>query len=213
MGGGSKDPLQISKDQITQCSLSLPITAVFSPRPEEISSQHHICTLFSNFQFGLPFGEQCSSHLLCAAHSSLQAASSYSAHQCKSHFMSQHLLNTLGRYWEKSTPDYLFPFVHWQVFVLFLSISKMIAVSAFKNYFFKLIVALTSVAQLVRTSCHKLKGYGFNSWSWLSCRFSPLSGAIREAMDWCFSLTSMFPSLSPSLPLSLKINKHVLGWG
>ena len=35
---------------------------------------------------------------------------------------------------------------------------------------------------------------------------SPVGG-VWEATDWCFSCTYFFPSLSPSLPLSLKINK------
>ena len=40
------------------------------------------------------------------------------------------------------------------------------------------------------------------------CGFGPRSGSIWEATDWCFSLTSMFLSLSFSLlPLSLKISK------
>ena len=40
----------------------------------------------------------------------------------------------------------------------------------------------------------------------LGCGFGPWLRCIWEATDWCFSLTSMFLSLSlfPSLPLSLK---------
>ena len=48
----------------------------------------------------------------------------------------------------------------------------------------------------------------------LGCRFGPRSGRIQEATDPCFSLTSVFLSLSLSVPSPLsKINKHVLGRG
>ena len=61
--------------------------------------------------------------------------------------------------------------------------------------------ALAGVAQWIE--CQP-KGLQVNSWSgyipWLRAR-SPFGG-VREATDQCFS-----PSLSPSLPLSLKIKK------
>ena len=52
------------------------------------------------------------------------------------------------------------------------------------------------------------------------CQFDSQSGHIYKATDKCFSrtLNSLFLFLSllplpPQLPLSLKINKHILGWG
>ena len=47
----------------------------------------------------------------------------------------------------------------------------------------------------------------------LGCRFHPYWAACKR-QPICFSLTSMFLSLSLSFPsLRSKINKHVLGWG
>ena len=43
----------------------------------------------------------------------------------------------------------------------------------------------------------------------LACRFSPQYGQVWEATNRCFSFTSVFLSL----PVSLKINKHIFGWG
>ena len=61
-------------------------------------------------------------------------------------------------------------------------------------------------------SSHKANGCRFNSlsghmpglqvWSW--------SGHVQEATDWCFSHMDVSSPLSPSLPLSLKLNKQNL---
>ena len=67
--------------------------------------------------------------------------------------------------------------------------------------------ALNGVAQLVGHSSTKQKVAIFipSQGTCLGCRFDPWSGYLREATDQCFS-----PSLSPSLPLSLKINNYFL---
>ena len=57
--------------------------------------------------------------------------------------------------------------------------------------------ALTGVAQLVGAPSHKAYGRWFNSWSCLGC------GHVQEATDRCFSMRSMFLSLSFSLPSPL----------
>ena len=41
----------------------------------------------------------------------------------------------------------------------------------------------------------------------LGCGPGPRLGGMQEATDRCVSGTLMFPSLSPSFPLSLKLNK------
>ena len=55
---------------------------------------------------------------------------------------------------------------------------------------------LASVAQLVGVSSwsHRPKGHRFipGQGTRLGCGFDPQSGHVEEAMDWCFSLTSMF---------------------
>ena len=53
-------------------------------------------------------------------------------------------------------------------------------------------------------SSHKAKGHQFDSRQGihLGCRFGPWLGCIREATNQRFS-----PSLTPSVPLSLKINQ------
>ena len=48
--------------------------------------------------------------------------------------------------------------------------------------------------------------------AFLGCRFHHPFGHVQEAADRSFSLTLMFLSLSLSPPLSLKINKNILGW-
>ena len=49
--------------------------------------------------------------------------------------------------------------------------------------------------------------------TYLGCGFYPHSGHVWETTNLCFSLTSMFLSLSLSLLSPLpKINKHVLSW-
>ena len=70
--------------------------------------------------------------------------------------------------------------------------------------------ALTGVALLVgrwptkqNVSC-SIPGQGITC---LGCRFWSWLGCVWEATDWCFSLTSMFLSLSTSFPLSRKIKK------
>ena len=66
--------------------------------------------------------------------------------------------------------------------------------------------ALTSVAQLV--GCHPAKWKVATSNPYKGTfGFGPQSGRTRQAANQCFSLTLMFLSLSPSRPLSLKINK------
>ena len=51
-----------------------------------------------------------------------------------------------------------------------------------------------------------------SQWTCPSCRFSPQSGCIQEATDWCFSHTLI--SLSPLTPSTLsKISKRILRWG
>ena len=64
-------------------------------------------------------------------------------------------------------------------------------------------VALAGVSQLVGVLSRKLKG----------CRLNIQSGHVQEAIDRCFSLSSMFLSLSPfpSLPFSLKLLSMSLG--
>ena len=47
----------------------------------------------------------------------------------------------------------------------------------------------------------------------LGCGFSPQWGCIREATDQCsLSDRCLPPSLSPSLPLSLKLYKHIFNF-
>ena len=64
------------------------------------------------------------------------------------------------------------------------------------------------MAQLVgHRSSHRPKGHWFDTWSghmsglWV---WSLVAGGVQKAADGRFSLASMFLSLSPSLPLSLK---------
>ena len=58
------------------------------------------------------------------------------------------------------------------------------------------------------SSC-KAKSHWFDSSQGmcLGCRFSPLTGCVEEATDRYFSLTSMFLSISFSLPSPLSKNK------
>ena len=70
--------------------------------------------------------------------------------------------------------------------------------------------ALTGWAQLVECRCTRQRVAGlipFSQSTCLGCRFSPRLGHVWAAADWCFFLTSIFVSLSPSLLLSLKINE------
>ena len=73
--------------------------------------------------------------------------------------------------------------------------------------------SLASVAQFSGLLSYKLKGHGLDSWSghmpklWVQS----WSGNIQEATHWCFSLTSMFLSLSPSHHLSLESMSMSLG--
>ena len=67
-------------------------------------------------------------------------------------------------------------------------------------------LALASVAQWVRHYPANWKVIGLipGQGTCLGFRFSPWLGLVQEAIDWCFSPTLLFLSLSPSLPLSLK---------
>lgn len=64
------DPLQISEDQITKRSLCFSVTAIFTHAPSR-SAHSIILALCLDFQLELLSGDQGSSHLLWAAHSSL----------------------------------------------------------------------------------------------------------------------------------------------
>ena len=67
----------------------------------------------------------------------------------------------------------------------------------------KNIAALASVAQLVGhcPANQKVKNLIPRKGTCLGCGLAPHLGCIQEATNRCFSLTSMFLSLSPSLPL------------
>ena len=70
------------------------------------------------------------------------------------------------------------------------------------------------MAQLVGALSHDLKGHGsdFRSGNTsLGGGFGPRSEHLREESDRRFSLTLMFLSLPPSLPLSLKSISMSLG--
>ena len=56
---------------------------------------------------------------------------------------------------------------------------------------------------------HRLKDHWFNSWSGYmpGLQARSLVGCVQEATNWCFSHTSMFLSLSFSLPSPLSKNK------
>ena len=74
------------------------------------------------------------------------------------------------------------------------------------------------MAQSVGRSSLKPKGCRLDSGQGqgtnLGCWFCPWSGSICEAAHWCFSLPSIFLSVSLSLPSLLsKISKHVFQWG
>ena len=73
--------------------------------------------------------------------------------------------------------------------------------------------AMTGVAQLVGWCPTKWKVASSipDQGTCLGCRFSPRSMNLQEATDQCFSLTSMFLFLSPSLALSI-INKNLKHW-
>ena len=59
-----------------------------------------------------------------------------------------------------------------------------------------------SISWSVAPAKGKVAGLIPDQGTYLGCRFSSQSGCIREATGRCFS-----PSHSPSLPLSLQINK------
>ena len=62
----------------------------------------------------------------------------------------------------------------------------------------------------------KVAGSNPGQGPYLGCGFDPQLGHIQEATDWCFSLTSMFLSLSTPLSphFSLyKISECILRWG
>ncbi|KAF6130940.1 hypothetical protein HJG60_007879 [Phyllostomus discolor] len=65
------------------------------------------------------------------------------------------------------------------------------------------------MAQLVECGSPKLKVTDLipSQGTHLSCRFHLRTRSVREATHQCFYLTWMLLPLSPSLPLSLKINK------
>ena len=69
--------------------------------------------------------------------------------------------------------------------------------------------ALTSMAQLAGRRPAKLKVNGLipSQGRGLGCRLRPWSGCVQEATDLCFSLMSVFLSLSFSLLSALSKNK------
>ena len=66
------------------------------------------------------------------------------------------------------------------------------------------------LAQLAGVPSHTARECGFSPRSGPIPRFDFWLGCMWEATSQCFSLTSMFLSLSSSLS---KINKRILGWG
>ena len=69
--------------------------------------------------------------------------------------------------------------------------------------------ALTGVAELVGCCPAKVTSSIPCQGTCLPCRFCPQSGHVREATNRCFSLTSVFLSLSFSLPFPLSKNKYI----
>ena len=67
--------------------------------------------------------------------------------------------------------------------------------------------ALTGVAQWLGVILQGVTGLIPNWDTCLGGSFSPPFGLVWEAADRCFSRQCFLPSFSPSLPLSLKINK------
>ena len=81
-----------------------------------------------------------------------------------------------------------------------------------KKDWFKTLLALASVVQLVGALSHKLKGLGFDSQSGHMPEFPvwSLGRHVCEAANWCFSCVSV----SFYLPSSLSgINGYILGCG
>ena len=78
----------------------------------------------------------------------------------------------------------------------------------------KIMWALASVAQLAGVSSHKQEGHWFNPWSGYMPKLQvPFwSGCIREAVDQCFSLTSLVFSFSFSLPSPLSKSNEKCPW-
>ena len=72
--------------------------------------------------------------------------------------------------------------------------------------------ALAGVAQLVgyHPTNQKVTGSIPGQGKCLGCGFGPQSGRVREATDRCFSLTSMFVSLSFSLPSPVSGRRRIL---
>lgn len=65
------------------------------------------------------------------------------------------------------------------------------------------------IAPYIKEVARSMPGQG----TFLTCRFDLWSRRVWEAIDNCFSLTSMFLPISLSLSLKLKRNKHILKWG
>ena len=92
----------------------------------------------------------------------------------------------------------------WQDYGRFLGGGGFLLHFCTSKFFIKCMSSLTGVAHLVGPHPGKwmIASLIPSQGTCLGCGFSPWSGHVQEATDTCFS-----PSLLPSLPISVKINK------